>query len=47
MLPASRRQDEQSTAPEPQPAFETKVVLAAVRAKALAELAQQYDMRPT
>ena len=43
-----RRDDEQTTAPEPQPAFKAKVALAAVRGeKTLAELAQQFDGIPT
>ena len=39
MLAASRRQDEQATAPEPQPGVKAKVALAAVKGEqTLAEL---------
>ena len=47
ILAASRRQDEQATAPEPQPGVQGEVALAAVKGeKTLAELAQQHDVHP-
>jgi transposase len=47
MLAAKRKQDEQATSPEPQPALKVKVALAAVEGeKTLAELAQEYEVHP-
>jgi hypothetical protein len=47
-MAAIRRDDEQTTPPEPAPAFKAKVALTAIKGeKTLAELTQQFDVPPT
>jgi transposase-like protein len=43
----NRRDDEQTTAPEPYPAFKAKVALAAVKGdRTIAQLAEHFDVHP-
>ena len=47
IIAASRRDHEQTTAPEPTPAFKAKVALAAVKGdRTIAQLAEYFDVHP-